>query len=117
MLADLNHSGVVAWALADDIVVGAIGHLQLMAATKKINDHCRRLHLNVNKAKSGIMTIRVDGRQKHTYKGNEIFGYPVVTEYKYLGVMLDDCLNMRANRNYKQLKYDDLKKKEWILKK
>ena len=62
MLADLNHSGVVAWALADDIVVGAIGHLQLRAATKKINDHCKRLHLSINLKKSGVMTIRADGR-------------------------------------------------------
>lgn len=62
MLADLNRSGFVAWALADDIVVGAIGHLQLMAATKRINDHCRRLHLNINLKKSGVMTIRADGR-------------------------------------------------------
>ena len=31
--------------------------------------------------------------------------------------MIDDRLNMKANKEYKQTIFNDLKKKEWILRK
>ena len=41
----------------------------------------------------------------------------MVSEYKYLGVVLDDRLNLEPNKAYKQTKYNELKRKEWILRK
>ena len=43
----------------------------------------------LNKAKSGIMVIRVDNRTR-PIKQKEICGIPVVTSYKYLGVQVSD---------------------------
>ena len=48
--------------------------------------------MKINKKKSGIMWFK---RKKNNKKRNKnIEGYPVVENYKYLGVYLDDRMNM-----------------------
>ena len=53
----------------------------------------------MNKKKSAILELRVDRRTRNTF--NKTFmGIPVVTEQKYLGVIIDDCLNYRIQRTH-----------------
>ena len=57
--------------------------------------------MTINKKKSGIMWLR---RKARSEKNRENFtrmepthnGYPEVMEYKYLGVIFDECLKFDA---------------------
>ena len=48
----------------------------------------------MNNAKSGIMAIRAD-RRTPMWKAKTIKEIPVVSEYKYLGLIIDDCGDMK----------------------
>ena len=47
----------------------------------------------VNKKKSGIMAVRTSKKTKDL-KEKTIRGFPVVEDYKYLGVQISDALNI-----------------------
>ena len=49
----------------------------------------------MNYQKSGVMAVRVD-RRTPVYKARStVLQVPVVTQYKYLGLLLDDCGDMK----------------------
>ena len=53
--------------------------------------------MKINKKKSGVMYIRKnerseEGVRKFEEKGEQLLGYPIVREYKYLGVVFDEAL-------------------------
>ena len=57
--------------------------------------------ITVNKKKSGILILNHDGADPTV-----IMGYPVVSEYKYLGILLDSKLSPEHHISalYKKLK-------------
>ena len=52
-------------ALADDLAAHCDGELRLTWTINLLEKHCRHLGLKINKAKSGIMLLRVSQRQKY----------------------------------------------------
>ena len=56
-----------------------------------IEKWCEHNGLQLNKAKSAVMRIRVDKRTK--IMSGDIRGISFVTQYKYLGVVVDDDLS------------------------
>lgn len=49
--------------------------------------------ITTNLSKSGIMIVRKDKRTpQYFHMHDNILGYPYVTNYKYLGIIIDDCL-------------------------
>jgi len=54
--------------------------------------------MKVNRKKSGILYLRKNQRSissidKFNTRDEHIEGYPVVREYKYLGIVFDEALN------------------------
>ena len=89
LLSKLNCNGLIAYALADDIVVAAIGQMDIQRAMLILKNECIRLDLSINKKKSGLMIIRNDIRQSTLSKAKRYGGYPIVNKYTYLGVTID----------------------------
>jgi len=49
--------------------------------------------MKINKKKSGIIYLRYNRRSEGRIDVNQTFqGYPVVSKYKYLGVVFDEAL-------------------------
>ena len=57
--------------------------------------------MQINKKKSGIMFFK-KRKTKQKENDNMILGYPIVNEYKYLGIYLDDRMNL--NRHIEHIK-------------
>ena len=93
LLIRLNE-GTECYAFADDLVIVAKGQIPLQAAIDKIQAWSSANGIGINKAKSGVMQIRQDARTPGPII-REIRGFPVVETYKYLGVLFDDCLNVK----------------------
>ena len=93
LLIRLNE-GTECYAFADDLVIVAKGQIPLQAAMDKIQAWSSANGIGINKAKSGVMQIRQDARTPGPII-REIRGFPVVETYKYLGVLFDDCLNVK----------------------
>lgn len=100
LVTDLNDSSVC-YAFADDLVILAKGEDQLNEAIDKVENWSGINGIDVNRAKSGIMRMRKDGRTPDpiilTFRG-----YPLVKSYKYLGVTLDNSLNLKLELHRKK---------------
>ena len=100
LVAELN-MGSTCYAFADDLVIIAKGEMELDLAIDKIERWSTRNGIEVNKAKSGIIQVRKDRRTPNPLIQTRR-GYPFVDEYKYLGVMIDNALNMKAELRQKK---------------
>ena len=69
-------------AYADDLCILAEGYNQLVNTIKIIDNWTKVNWINVNKKKSGIMVVK--GNEER----NEIDDYPIINEYKYLGITI-----------------------------
>ena len=49
----------------------------------------------MNKQKSGILALRVDRRTKMPARITSTNGIPIVPHYKYLGLLVDDCMDLK----------------------
>ena len=92
LLTKLNEE-TECYAFADDLVIIAKGPRQLSKAADVIEEWSAANGIGINKAKSGVMQIRKDRRTPPPLE-TQFRGYPLVREYKYLGVYFDDCLNV-----------------------
>ena len=96
-------------AFADDIAFFAKDRKELDASFKAIEDWSARYGIHMNCAKSGVMAVRVD-RRTPMLPVEKVRGVPVVSQYKYLGLVLDDCGDLKplnqtlkaTLRSYKQ---------------
>jgi hypothetical protein len=96
-------------AYADDLAVMCESEEELMKVVSFIEDWCQINGIKINYKKSGVLYLdNISTDEK------EIFGIPIVKEYKYLGVIIDkniNCLkqtraicsklNKYRDRNYK----------------
>ena len=87
LLTDLEEVTVSRHAYADDLAIVCYDLKKLKQAITIITQWCERTKMALNKAKSGIMVVRVDNRTR-PIKQKEISGIPIVTSYKYLGVQI-----------------------------
>ena len=93
LIRKLNDHKHEALAFADDIVVYIEGKDALEKVIRIVNDWSSEFEIEVNCNKSAILQLRADKRTRAP-KENSLFGYPVLQSYKYLGIMIDDCLQL-----------------------
>ena len=101
-------------ALADDLVCIAKGNDKLDKLLRLLGDCCEERSFTINKKKSAIMEIRIDGRQSER-KGSRL-GFPFTSSYKYLGIQIDDCLKLDVDKKSREKKANQLKKQLWMIK-
>ena len=102
LIAELNTSNIC-YAFADDLVIVAEGEFQLDQVIGITERWSERNGIEVNKAKSGIIQVRKDRRTPNPIL-RSFRGYPLVDQYKYLGVMIDNSLSLRMElQNKKQI--------------
>jgi len=91
LIDELDKNAYDVLAYADDLCVLCEGRSQLMNVIKIIDKWTELNKINVNKLKSGIMIL-------NNYKDIEednIEGYPIINEYKYLGILINDKMNIQ----------------------
>ena len=64
-----------------------------------MDDWCQDNGMAINKKKSGIIFLEFSkqNRINKKYKKLNIENYPIINKYKYLGTMIDNNLNLKAN--------------------
>ena len=84
---------------ADDLVIHSKNIHNLKAATIKIEKWSEQNGMIINKSKSAIMQC---GKNLKTGPrvGTKIRGYPVVDNYKFLGIKLDRKLKLEIHTKY-----------------
>ena len=88
---DLTKHEILAYADDICIVCHSIPHLKRTISI--IEEWSRDNGLTLNKKKSGILQI-VNSRQKVTISMKEIMGIPIVPSYKYLGINLNNKIQI-----------------------
>ena len=58
--------------------------------------------MEINKKKSGIIFLEDKNNNKinKKYKKLDLNGYPILNKYKYLGIYLDNNMNLKVNTKY-----------------
>ena len=58
--------------------------------------------MTINKKKSGIIFLELgkSNRINKKYKKLNIDKYPIINKYKYLGTIIDNNMNLKANTQY-----------------
>ena len=91
LIKESNQNSCEILAYADDLYILCEGINQLLNIFKKKERRSELNGIKVNKKKNGIMIL----------KGNEdrleIEGHPVIKEYKYLGIIIND--KMKINKH------------------
>ena len=72
----------------------AKGELQLQRIINITQNWSNRNGIEINKIKSGIIQVRKDRRTPRPI-ARSYMGYPIVDEYKYLGVLIDSSLSLQ----------------------
>ena len=93
LLTELNIDNTC-YAFADDLVISCKGKENLYRALDIVETWSENNGIEINRAKSGIMCIRKDARTPNPIE-TTLREYPIVNQYKYLGVMIDNCLNLK----------------------
>ena len=60
------------------------------------------------------MIIKDSQRERHQGWNNRM-GYPIVSEYKYLGVLMKDDLTLKADLEKRKKTKGNLRKKLWLI--
>lgn len=94
---------------ADDVAILFRGREKLNNIIKNLENWATRNEMSINKNKSGIMYIRKKDNDymKSREKDQKIQGYPIVDEYKFLGINIapNFDLNNHFNNLKKKIKY------------
>jgi hypothetical protein len=64
--------------------------------------------MKINKKKSGLLIMRADKRTPERLTG-EYKGFPIVSQYKYLGIVIDNDLTLRAETKTMKQKEKNMK--------
>jgi len=94
------------YAYADDISILCRGIANVRRAIELIDHWAMLNHAEINKKKSGVLTLK--GRDTKT--SGSIRGIPIVQEYRYLGVRLDQSLTLKKLRASLKKKTDLFKR-------
>ena len=91
LINELDKNSFEVLAYADDLCVLCDGRNQLNNVIKIIDKWSKLNGINVNKNKSGIMILKNDIKEK-----DNIDGYPIIREYKYLGILISPIPNPQS---------------------
>ena len=112
LINELDKNSFEVLAYADDLCVLCDGRNQLNNVIKIIDKWSKLNGINVNKNKSGIMILKNDIKEK-----DNIDGYPIIREYKYLGILINFKMNIQNHIGIINKKLDEYFKKNFILNK
>jgi len=98
-------------AYADDLAIICEGKNQLINIFNIIEKWTKNNGIMVNKNKSGIMVI------KGTETNSKIEGYPVIKEYKYLGITINNKLQINKHVGNINKKLNEYFTRNYILNK
>ena len=112
LINELDKNSFEVLAYADDLCVLCDGRNQLNNVIKIIDKWSKLNGINVNKNKSGIMILKNDIKEK-----DNIDGYPIIREYKYLGILINFKMNIQNHIGMINKKLDEYFKKNFILNK
>jgi hypothetical protein len=94
LIEELNSTCYDVLAYADDIAVICQSDSELHSAIQKIESWCKRNNFGINYKKSGILYLDSDFIEEKFF-----CGFPIVKEYKYLGVLIDSKLLVKKHIN------------------
>ena len=109
LIKDLNDIAFEILAYADDLCVLCQDKNELIRVIKKIDLWSRDNGINVNKNKSGIFVVK--GKEQN----DNIEGYPIIKEYKYLGILINDKLNIQNHIGLINKKLSEYFRKNYFL--
>ena len=112
LINELDKNSFEVLAYADDLCVLCDGRNQLNNVIKIIDKWSKLNGIKVNKNKSGIMILKNDIKEK-----DNIDGYPIIREYKYLGILINFKMNIQNHIGMINKKLDEYFKKNFILNK
>ena len=95
LLEALEAAGFQVFAYADDLAIVGQGKNKIEVAIKIVEEWTRKNKMKINKKKSGIMIFKKKRRKNAENEEKEITGYPIVEEYKYLGIWLDSRMSFK----------------------
>lgn len=88
-----SHFGAMnIFAYADDIAILCLGVEDTRRALRIVDEWAKRNGASLNKKKCGILPI---SKRETRDKWIEIQGVPIVKEYKYLGIPLDQAFTLK----------------------
>ena len=111
LIIKLNENSYEVLAYADDLAIIVEGRNSLSNIFNILEKWSKLNGIKVNKNKSGIMVIK--GIEEEI----EIEGYPVITEYKYLGIMIDNKLRITKHIGNIDKKLNEYFSRNFILNK
>ena len=89
LIIDLDNIVFEILAYADDLCVLCQDKNELLRAIRIIDKWPKENGINVNRKKSGIFVIRGEEQK------DNVEGYPIINEYKYLGILINKKLNIQ----------------------
>ena len=95
-----KHTISSSYFFADDLVCFCRDHAQLDRVIEILKKWSLKNEIQINFDKSAILVIRKDKRTRK-YWLDEYKGYPIKTECKYLGIRIDDSLQLDIDMNLK----------------
>lgn len=94
---DINDLILTVLAYADDLVILTDSEEKMQHLLNVLTSWCKQWRLSINNTKSGVVHFR-HSRSARTEYNFELAGKPVevLTEYKYLGIILDEHLKYKS---------------------
>ena len=111
LIKELNQNSYEILAYADDLCIICEGFNQLLNVLNKIEKWSKLNGINVNKKKSGIMILK--GKDDR----NEIEGYPIIKQYKYLGITIDNKMKINSHIGIIDKKLNEYFTRNYVLNK
>ena len=109
LIKDLDYIAFEILAYADDLCVLCQDKNELIRVIKRIDLWSKENGINVNRKKSGIFVVK--GEEKK----DNIEGYPIINEYKYLGILIDKKLNIQNHIGFINKKLSEYFRKNYFL--
>ena len=112
LIKELNNHAYEVLSYVDDLCVLCQGKSELLNIIKIIDKWTILNGIKVNKKKSGIMILKNDAND-----GNEIEDFPIIKEYKYLGITIDNKMRINSHIGMIDKKLNEYFKRNYILNK
>ena len=106
------------FAFADDLACIIEGEEKLDEIINALIDYCVLNKLEINHGKSGLMMVRLDTRTKgpEKFPVDNYRNFPLVTEYSYLGITINDTLGFTEDIKERKRKEKQLQGATRIMK-
>ena len=116
LIEKLTNLGYEVFAYADDLAIVGIGDEKLRDVIKIVEDWTVENKMEINKKKSGIMIHNRNNLAKRIERKENIEGFPIVKEYKYLGIIIDCGLTFEAHLQYIEQKTEKARRMLKVMK-